>query len=106
MVSKSQTVGTGDLDPKTLDSILSDELAQLSMQDRETLNEQLHGISSSPSNVETPAMLEGAVTLMASEIDFCITPHNKKAYLLATTDYRDSTYVHDKDFRLRFIRCD
>jgi hypothetical protein len=96
------------VDPKELDVLLSDELAKLSVHDREVLQEQLHGISSGiiSSEQETPEVLEGALNLMAYEVDFFIKPQHKRSYLEAITKYPDTTYVCQNDFRLRFLRCE
>ena len=96
------------VDTKVLDIMLSDELSKLSIKDREALQEQIHGITNglSSSVQETPELLEGALNLMAYELDFFIKPNNKRSYIEAITQYPDTTCVRSNDFRLRFLRCE
>ena len=97
--------GGARLHPQTnstaqLDLLLSKELLQLSLQDRNAITEEIHGVQTLAPE-ETPEMLTTALDDLAKEISFL----QKKAAFDVSQEY-PNTYVNSADFRLRFLRCD
>jgi len=86
--------------PVSLDDLLSRELLQLSLQDRNAINEEIHVVQTFAPE-ETPDMLEEALSEMAVEIDNIPI---KTAF--DRSQEFSKTYVNSADFRLRFLRSD
>jgi hypothetical protein len=88
---------------KEVDTLLSKELLQLSLNDRNALQEEIHGVRNLAAE-ESPELL--AVSLrelaMVLDRDDIIPPLDKQAYLRSLRIPR--TYIHGDDFRLRFLR--
>jgi hypothetical protein len=85
--------------PKHADSIIAKQMAMLSMEDRERVYYDLHGVSENVK--ETPEMIEQKL----SELEEALLKLAKKdAYDLA--EAMDPEYVQNKEFRLRFLRAD
>lgn len=84
---------------KIMDDFLSRELLQLSLQDRNTMNEEIHGVQTLASE-ETPEMLTAALDNLTAEISMIPI---KVAY--DASQELTSTYVNTADFRLRLLRC-
>jgi len=94
-------------DPLALaEGILSKELNALSLEDRNSIQEEIHGVNCVAPE-ETPYLVEESLRKLASELDEII-PHSEKwAYLQAQTQSEASkTYINDKNFRLKFLRCE
>mmetsp|Transcript_16865 Transcript_16865/g.34691 ORF Transcript_16865/g.34691 Transcript_16865/m.34691 type:complete len:498 (+) Transcript_16865:167-1660(+) len=83
---------------RQVDNIISKELLQLSLRDRNAINEEMHGVQNIAPE-ETPEMLAEALRDMETEI---IRIPTKVAY--DRTQELPSTYVNSNGFRLRFIR--
>eukprot|EP00531_Pseudo-nitzschia_arenysensis_P004538 CAMPEP_0116145480 /NCGR_PEP_ID=MMETSP0329-20121206/16616_1 /TAXON_ID=697910 /ORGANISM="Pseudo-nitzschia arenysensis, Strain B593" /LENGTH=503 /DNA_ID=CAMNT_0003641089 /DNA_START=98 /DNA_END=1605 /DNA_ORIENTATION=- len=83
-----------------VDDILSNELLQLSLQDRNAINEEIHGVQTF-AREETPELLSKALEKMQTEIDMI---PNKNAY--DRSQQVPNTYVNSSEFRLRFLRCE
>jgi len=93
----------GNIDPKTVDDLLSKELLELSIKDRTAIQEEIHGVKCL-ALTETPELLEDALFKLAIALDNdeLIPPQKKKAY--RKSQALDKSYVNEKDFRLRFLR--
>ena len=95
-------------DPKIVDELLSKELLQLSLKDRNDIQEEIHGVHCLAPE-ETPEMVNESLKKLATELDDdVVLPSNQKqAYLqsqkLETTT---TTYINEQEFRLRFLRCE
>jgi len=83
-----------------VDDLLSRELLQLSLQDRNAINEEIHGVQTFALE-ETPEMLAEALRDM--EIQLNNIP-NKAAF--DRSQQFPNTYVNSAEFRLRFLRSD
>ncbi len=83
-----------------VDDILSKELLQLSLQDRNAINEEIHGVQTL-AREESPELLSQSLAKMETEIS--IIP-NKNAY--DRSQQFPHTYVNSAEFRLRFLRCE
>ena len=113
-----------------VDTLLAKELNGLSFQDRNNINEEIHGVSCLAIE-ETPDLVERAMAHLQLEIDTQIGPNEKRAYLQSqqppplpnenygtpittsttsatttTTTSTTTTYVNSYDFRLRFLRIE
>lgn len=89
--------------PQAVNNLLSQELLQLSLQDRNAILEEIHGVKCLAPE-ETPELLEESLFQLglALENDDFIPPHQKQAYI-KSQQYQNS-YVYHDDFRLRFLR--
>jgi hypothetical protein len=83
-----------------VDDILSNQLLQLSLQDRNAINEEIHGVQTFAPE-ETSEMLTEALENMDTEIEKI---SNKDAFV--RSQEFPNTYVNSADFRLRFLRSD
>lgn len=85
---------------RRVDDLLSKELLQLSLQDRNAINEEIHGVQTF-AREETPEMLARALTKMDTEINMIST---KNAF--DRSQQVPNTYVNSADFRLKFLRSE
>ena len=90
-------------DPKVVDDLVSRELMQLSLNDRNAIQEEIHGVHCLAKE-ETKELLEDSLKQLATELDDVLPPEQKKAYLISQR--LKKSYVNDDDFRLRFLRCE
>ena len=91
-------------DPLDVENLLSKELLQLSLKDRNYIQEEIHGVRCLAPE-ETPGLLEESLRQLAIELDSDTIPVNKKhAYL--ESQKLPKTYVNEDGFRLRFLRCE
>mmetsp|Transcript_49093 Transcript_49093/g.55626 ORF Transcript_49093/g.55626 Transcript_49093/m.55626 type:complete len:134 (+) Transcript_49093:64-465(+) len=70
------------MDPQIVDELLTEEMGKLSFQDRNAINEEIHGVISLAPE-ETPDMIERSLTEMSNTIDRI--KHKYTAYVQATT---------------------
>jgi len=98
-------------DPKSVDSLLAEEFFSLSFQDRNAINEEMHGVlCCSPE--ETTALIRTSLERLEDELSL-IPAKEKKMYELCQERYgsknssqEGGTYVNDVDFRVRILRCE
>mmetsp|Transcript_1014 Transcript_1014/g.2236 ORF Transcript_1014/g.2236 Transcript_1014/m.2236 type:complete len:334 (-) Transcript_1014:969-1970(-) len=100
---------------KAANKRISDELLRLSSKDRNTINEEIHGVRCHSRN-ETPEMLRSSLANLSVELynliqldkDSDISTSSLSAgYVLSGRGSFDgSTYVNNPGFRLRFLRCE
>lgn len=102
------------VDTKAANTLLSQEMMNLSMNDRNDIQEEIHGVKCLAME-ESPEYLEAALRELAYTIDELTPNYEKQAYLQSqqppqngpNRDYRSyPTYVNEADFRLRFLRCE
>jgi hypothetical protein len=88
---------------KAMDYLLSKELLELSLSDRNALEEEIHGVRCL-GRKETPELLQASLKKLAMvlESEALIPQHEKQAYLKSQRLPR--TYINGIDFRLRFLR--
>ncbi len=93
--------GMDDVD--AMDSLLSQELLQLSMNDRTAMEEEIHGVRCIAPE-ETTQLLQNSLKNLAMVLanDEIIPPSEKRAYLLGMSLPR--THINTDGFRLRFLR--
>lgn len=89
-------------DTRAVDELLSKQLQQLSFQDREMINEEIHGVVCLCPD-ETPEMLVESLRMLTLEIDKITS---KVGYNTALTLFGPTSYVNTDDFRLKFLRSE
>eukprot|EP00531_Pseudo-nitzschia_arenysensis_P017963 CAMPEP_0116114506 /NCGR_PEP_ID=MMETSP0329-20121206/18_1 /TAXON_ID=697910 /ORGANISM="Pseudo-nitzschia arenysensis, Strain B593" /LENGTH=613 /DNA_ID=CAMNT_0003607893 /DNA_START=152 /DNA_END=1994 /DNA_ORIENTATION=- len=113
-----------DLDLQDVDDVLTQEMMNLSVKDRNDIQEEMHGVKCLAVE-ETPELVEKALAQMTYVIDELTPDSEKLAYLQSQqppqeipqhqrilhelhqlSPIQQSSYVNDIDFRLRFLRCD
>mmetsp|Transcript_25093 Transcript_25093/g.69213 ORF Transcript_25093/g.69213 Transcript_25093/m.69213 type:complete len:439 (-) Transcript_25093:1688-3004(-) len=90
-----------------VDGMLSKELLQLSFDDRNAINEEIHGVRCM-APTETPELLGLALQGLQRELD--AIPY-KPAYDRAQNyarlpQFAQTSYVNTNEFRLKFLRCE
>jgi hypothetical protein len=88
-----------DADQKTVDAFLAKELNELSIQDREQVYEELHGVDQVIE--ETPKFVEEKLEALDQEL---ASIPDKAVYEQAKQTSKD--YVTSREFRLMFLRAD
>ena len=89
-----------DINPDYVDTLLSNELKSLTFQDRNAIQEELHGVGSL-ARQESKEMIELSLQRLNDAINDI---PNKPAYDISQT-YPD-TYVNTTNFRLIFLRAE
>jgi hypothetical protein len=102
--SETPTDVVGDVqnaDFSELDEILAKEMSRLTMQERDHVLQEIHGIADA-AIVETPEFVEQRL----QQLDECLAriAPTKEAYSRAL--YQSPDYVQDRNFRLMFLRCE
>lgn len=82
------------------DELVVRELSQLSVGERQGIEEEIHGVAGD-SIEETPPLIEESLIRMQEEIDLV---RRKPAYDQAL--FLSPDYVYDRNFRLMFLRAD
>jgi len=98
----AQVMAPSSFPPNKMDSILAEELKELSCQDRNRIQEEIHGVENMAVK-ETPELIQTSLIRLEHAIE-ALPPHKKKAYTLAIS--MNSRYVLQADFRLKFLRAD
>jgi hypothetical protein len=92
---------TQDPSPESTDALLARELNTLSIQEREKVFEEIHGVDSIEETPDRPELLNQQL----AQMDFELTKiHRKSAYLKARI--QSPEYVSNREFLLRFLRVD
>ncbi len=86
-----------------LSGLLAQELNQLSVQERDLINDEIHGVRKNYPK-ETPELLE--TSLASLEIELASLPSNPKKNAYEASLKHSNSYIHKDDFRLMFLRCD
>jgi hypothetical protein len=90
------------VDTHAVDELLSKQLRQLSFQDRQLINEEIHGVVCVCPE-ETPEMIHTSLEELSMAL---ATIPTKVGYDTAQTLFGNSSYVNTNDFRLRFLRTE
>ncbi len=93
------TTNEDSASPDDVDTLLAQDLAQLSMAEREKVFFDLHGVSGEVN--ETPEMIRGSLHMLQEQLDAI---EDKHAYTKALS--MDSTYVQAQTLQLKFLRAD
>ena len=96
-------------DPQSVDNLLAQEFLSLSFQDRNAINEEMHGVHCLMPE-ETPELNAESLSKLETELSL-IPPERKEKYELARKRYGTKnssqiggSYVNDVDFRMKFLR--
>ena len=107
--------------PQTTDSLLAYELNKLSFHERESINEEIHGINIDKKYIEetgvfneTPELRTKSIGAMQTELDrLCSTEGGAEGSAFAFKKAQelygpapDACYFNKNDFRLMFLRCE
>jgi len=99
------------VEPHSMDNLLAQEFLSLSFQDRNAINEEMHGVSCLLPE-ETPELIQILLEKLVRELG-TIPSHEKRMYELCQSRYgrkksneEGGSYVNDVDFRVRFLRCE
>ena len=88
-----------------LDHLLSKELLELSVNDRNNLQEEIHGVRCLASE-ETPDLIEESLRRLAIELDEGVPISQKRGYLRSQETVASRAYINGRDFRLMILRCE
>ncbi len=88
---------------REIDNLLSTDLHNLSLQDRNAVIEEIHGVQTMAPK-ETPLMVSSALRELAMHIEQM--PYEQKTAYLRSKELYPNSYINDRDFRLRFLRCE
>ena len=97
-----------DADTATADRIFSKALTDLSLNDRTSIEDEIHGVSCMAVE-ETPFLLEYSLVHFESELHkINPKPAYDKAQRLLLVSSRESSrcYINERKFWLRFLRCE
>ena len=95
-------------DPNQVEELLSNELYKLSMEDRNKFQDEIHGVRCIAPE-ETPELLRCSLRQMEYELEHEVPLDQKRAYLRSKElqlQLQETTYIHQDDFKLRFLRCE
>jgi hypothetical protein len=116
--SSSVSSSSHNINPKDVDVLLTKELQQLSFQDRTTIQEEIHGVTTicPPKTYlqqvealhqlqkELDALIYNSKHHTTSSLSSSLSSAQRDAYLEAISSTQ--SYVHQTAFRLRFLRCE
>jgi hypothetical protein len=85
-----------------VDAVLARELNKLSTQDRENIQEEIHGVQSLALE-ESPTQIEEALQALQEEIDRC-DPSERLPFDQAIAT--PTSFVHNREWRLQYLRAD
>lgn len=93
-----------DKSVEEVDTLTADELAKLSITDREKVYSDIHGVPNETQ--ESSEFLRKNLSLLEAQLDNMLvsTPDESRAYNLALS--KDQEYARDTRLRLRFLRAD
>jgi hypothetical protein len=97
-----------NIDPDAIDAILGEEMNRLSFQQRNDIQEEVHGVKSCGIE-ETPELIEEGIRKIVEEL-WKLPSSEKAAWIraqeLAQQHKHKSNYTHKPDFYLRFLRTE
>jgi hypothetical protein len=90
------------IDPEAVDRMLSNITNQMSFEDRNAMQEEIHGVFNMCPE-ETPDLVQSSLLKLSQEVMTLSIPE-KASFLKALS--LPSTYVNEEWFRLRFLRSE
>eukprot|EP00531_Pseudo-nitzschia_arenysensis_P003794 CAMPEP_0116149924 /NCGR_PEP_ID=MMETSP0329-20121206/19245_1 /TAXON_ID=697910 /ORGANISM="Pseudo-nitzschia arenysensis, Strain B593" /LENGTH=511 /DNA_ID=CAMNT_0003646347 /DNA_START=191 /DNA_END=1726 /DNA_ORIENTATION=- len=90
--------------PDQVEELLSRELLRLTLEDRNKFQDEIHGVHCIAPE-ETPELLRSSLQQIDYELEHVVPLDQKQAYLQSKT-LNKKTYIHEDDFKLRFLRCE
>jgi hypothetical protein len=91
-----------NIDPEAVDRMLSNITNQMSSEDREAIQEEIHGVFNMCPE-ETPDLVQSSLLKLSQEVAM-LSISEKAAFVKAQSLPR--SYVNEEWFRLRFLRSD
>ncbi|KAG7349839.1 hypothetical protein IV203_012436 [Nitzschia inconspicua] len=98
----NETMTFGDVDTKAVNEMLSKELATLSFNDRNAINEEVHGVRNLAAE-ETPEMLRKSLMAFQCQLEKF---HPKLAYDQAVFLFQSQWILYNPTLRLRCLRTE
>lgn len=96
---------------QAVDDLLKREMMQLSLQARNDIQEEIHGVKCLASN-ETPQLLEQSLSLLDAQLEMIarsstsIPPNVSTRSLLLARNLGNESFANSPNFKLRFLRCE
>lgn len=95
---------------KAFDDLLSREMMQLSLQARNDIQEEIHGVKCLAPE-ETPELLERSLVELETQIDMIVRssasiPNIPTRSLILARNLGDESYTNGRDFKLHILRCE
>ncbi|KAL3912133.1 MAG: hypothetical protein SGILL_007006 [Bacillariaceae sp.] len=87
-----------------VEGLLANEMEKLSLNEREEIDDQIHGFSSLAAQESSPELIEDALIAMDNELKKL--PSSKLTQAFQKGIDMNSAYLHDKAFRLKFLRAE
>ncbi len=85
--------------PNEMDRIIAKEMTDLSLQEREKAENDVHGVGTN--GQEDPMLLQAGLLQLQHHLDSM-----KRGTVYEVAESLDSNYVHEHNFRLMFLRAD
>lgn len=119
--NRSENVSSNSIKDESVDSILANELNKLTFHERESINDEIHGINidrqyieESGAVEETPGLLFKSLKDMQSDLDILRSTASGIAGIAWAFNrsqeifesHPDGTYFNNTEFRLMFLRCE
>ena len=95
---------SGTKNGEQFDDLLAKELLKLSVEDRNHIQEEAHGVRCMAPE-ETPFLVEDSLVQLTIELDE-IPNSQKRVYMLSQQRPASKAFVNSRDFRLRFLRME
>ena len=92
-------------DDEVCNQRLSMSLMRLNSEDRNEIGEEIHGVRSM-AREETPELINESLHRMNAELERIISLPQYHGCAFKTARSLPGTFVNDRDFRLKFLRCD
>lgn len=97
---------------KAFDDLLSREMMQLSLEARNDIQEEIHGVKCI-APIETPELLERSLVQLEAQINMIIgsstsipVPNLPTNSLILARNMGDQSYTNSRDFKLLCLRCE
>lgn len=84
-------------------SIINKEMLKYDVTERNAIYEEVHGVGNLCPDESQPGMVENALNDLVYELD-AIPAHQKREYTQSLS--MPHSYIHTRDFRMRFLRAD
>lgn len=91
-------------DDDKIEELLSNSLLRLKFQDRNEIREEVHGACCLAPE-ETPEFIHHSLNRMNQELE-AILSASREDHAYQQARYLPNTFVNDREFRLKFLRCE
>jgi len=101
--NSNNNVDMAAFDPSDVDKLLAGHLQELSVQDREGIAEEIHGVATMAKE-ETAELIRAS--LIGLEAEISRIPNERKTGYIYAIEQLNSHMVFDQEIRLKFLRAD